>query len=385
MYVSRKIEADILKALHNNPVVALIGARQCGKSTLARHLFGKGNCLYLDLERPSDLQKLEDAEWFLSSQKDKLICMDEIQRKPELFSLLRSLTDEWNKPGAFLVLGSASRDLLKQSSESLAGRIDYRELSPFLWTELKGMYSLERYFSQGGFPRSLLNDDVEASYRWRENFIVTFLERDLLQWKGFTPVTMRRLWQMLAHNNGQTIDYTHLGRSLGVSSVTVKNYVDLLESTFMVKVVLPYVSNMGKRLVKAPKVYISDSGITATLLGLKSFEMMAGHSSFGAIWEQIVLSNLKGLFPGASFYYYRTGNGAEMDFVMRKDNRVWAFECKASLSPSLSKGTYYAIEDIAPEHTFVVAPVKKGWPVKRGINVISLDELEGEMNLPGNM
>jgi hypothetical protein len=385
MYVSRKIEADILKALHNNPVVALIGARQCGKSTLAMHLFGKGNCLYLDLERPSDLQKLEDAEWFLSSQKDKLICMDEIQRKPELFSLLRSLTDEWNKPGAFLVLGSASRDLLKQSSESLAGRIDYRELSPFLWTELKGMYSLERYFSQGGFPRSLLNDDVEASYRWRENFIVTFLERDLLQWKGFTPVTMRRLWQMLAHNNGQTIDYTHLGRSLGVSSVTVKNYVDLLESTFMVKVVLPYVSNMGKRLVKAPKVYISDSGITATLLGLKSFEMMAGHSSFGAIWEQIVLSNLKGLFPGASFYYYRTGNGAEMDFVMRKDNRVWAFECKASLSPSLSKGTYYAIEDIAPEHTFVVAPVKKGWPVKRGINVISLDELEGEMNLPGNM
>jgi len=236
MFLPRKIENAVLAALNSNPIVALIGPRQCGKSTLAKHLLeNNSNSIYLDLERPSDLQKLTDAEWFLISQKGKLICIDEIQRKPELFPLLRSLVDEWNYNGAFLVLGSASRDLLKQSSESLAGRISYKELSPFLWQELDGKYPIENYYAKGGFPRSILNTDSEESYEWRENFISTFLERDLLQWRGFTPVTMRRLWQMLAHNNGQTVDYSTLARSLEVSAVTIKNYIDLLESTFMVE------------------------------------------------------------------------------------------------------------------------------------------------------
>ena len=377
MYIPRKIEDIVLKALANSPVVALVGPRQCGKSTLVKHVLKNyPRNIYLDMERPSDLQKLADAEWFLSSQKGKLICIDEVQHKPELFPLIRSLVDEWNTPGSFLILGSASRDLLKQSSESLAGRISYKKVTPFLWAELEGKYSIEKYFAQGGFPRSLLAKDGDASFEWRENFISTFLERDLLLWRGFTPFTMRRLWQMLAHVNGQTVDYSKLANSLGVSGVTVKNYIDLLESTFMVDVIPSYISNLGKRLVKAPKVYIADSGITAALLGLRNFEEMSGHPSFGAIWEQIVLSNLKGLFPEASFYFYRTSNGAEVDFVMKIKNTVFAIECKSSYAPALSKGNYNAFEDIAPKQVFIVSPIEKGWPMKQGIDVVSLDELE---------
>lgn len=377
MYIPRRIEASILTALANNPVVALIGPRQCGKSTLIKHILENyPNSIYLDIERPSDLQKLDDAEWFLSTQKEKLICIDEVQRKKDLFPLIRSLVDEWNKHSSFLILGSASRDLLQQSSESLAGRIIYKRLTPFLWKELEGKFSVESYLSRGAFPRSLLASNNESSFEWRESFIATFLERDLIQWRGFTPVTMRRLWQMLAHVNGQTVDYTTLAKSLGISSITVKTYIDLLESTFMVEVIPPYVSNLGKRLVKAPKVYVSDSGITAALLGLSSFEEMSGHPSFGAVWEQIVLSNLKGLFPEATFYYYRTSNGAEIDFVMKIRNTIFAIECKSGYSPTISKGNHHAIEDIAPNQVFFVSPIKKGWSMRNGIDLVSLDELE---------
>jgi hypothetical protein len=381
MYIQRYLEPGITKALLNFPITAITGPRQCGKSTLVKHLLNAyPENIYLDLERPSDLQKLEDAEWFLASQKDKLICIDEVQRRPELFPLIRSLVDEWNKPGCFLILGSASRDLLKQSSESLAGRITYKRLTPFLWDELKNDCSVERYFSAGAFPRSLLSKDNEVSFDWRESFIMTFLERDLLQWTGFTPTTMRRLWQMLAHVNGQTVNYSTLASSLGVTSATVKNYIDLLADTYMVEVVPPYISNLGKRLVKAPKVYISDSGITATLLGLRSFEELSGHPAFGSIWEQVVLSNLKGLYPQADFFYYRTTNGAEIDFVMKIHGSVFAIECKASYSPSLSKGNYLAIEDIASIHTFVVTPSRDSWSMKENIDVVSLGELKNKID-----
>jgi predicted AAA+ superfamily ATPase len=381
MYIHRYIEPSVLKSLQNFPVTAVTGPRQCGKSTLVKHLLDAyPKSIYLDLEKPSDLRKLEDAEWFLSSQKDKLICIDEVQRQPELFPLIRSLVDDWNRSGCFLILGSASRDSLKQSSESLAGRISYKRLTPFLWEELENDYPIEKYFSIGAFPRSLLAVDNEISFEWRESFIATFLERDLLQWAGFTPITMRRLWQMLAHVNGQTVNYSTLAISLGVTSTTVKNYIDLLAGTYMVEIVPPYISNLGKRLVKAPKVYISDSGITAVLLGLRSFEELSGHPAFGSIWEQIVLSNLKGLYPDAEFFYYRTTNGAEMDFVMKIRNSIFAIECKASYSPSLSKGNYLAIEDIAPKHTFIVTPSSDGWSMKECIDVVSLNALKSKID-----
>jgi len=376
MYIPRILERDIISALKNNPVTGIIGPRQCGKSTLAKKILEQyDQVIYLDMERPSDIQKLSDAEWFLSSNKEKLFCIDEIQRKPELFPLIRSLVDEWGMNEKFLILGSASRDLLRQSSESLAGRISYISLSPFLWDEIQKTNTIENYILKGGFPRSFLQKSDEISFKWREDFISTFLERDLLQWSGFSTETMRRLWQMLAHTNGQTINYSVLGKSLGVSNVTVRNYIDLLQATFMLHVVTPYISNLGKRLVKSPKVYISDSGLTACLLQLHNFEQLLGSPVIGSIWEQVVLTNLKGHFPSAQFYFYRTSAGAEIDFVMEYKNNVFAIECKSSKSPALTKGAFNAIEDINPSFTYVVAPVETGWQKNEKIRVVSIQEL----------
>ena len=247
--ISRTKQDDVAYSLNNFPVTAILGPRQCGKSTLAKHLISDftdtSEAVYLDLERPSDLQKLEDAEWFLSHQKGKLVCLDEIQRVPELFPVLRSIADENGTNGQFLILGSASLDLIRQSSETLAGRINYLKLTPFLWAEIRSEANLETYMVKGGFPRSLLADD-KLSMQWRESFVTTFLERDLLQFSGFNSVAMRRLWQMLAHSNGQTANYSAIGSSLGVSHTSVKKYIDLLEGTFMVRQVKPYEGNTKK-------------------------------------------------------------------------------------------------------------------------------------------
>ena len=381
MYLPRELEAQLRTAVERFPVVAVTGPRQCGKSTLVRHVFGRDDhVVYLDLERPSDLRKLDDAEWFFSANKDKLICLDEIQRHPELFPLIRSLVDEWNRPGCFVVLGSASRDLLKQSSESLAGRIVYKRLTPFLWDEVREHYSLEDYLSSGGFPRSLLAGDAAGSFEWRESFISTFVERDLALWAGFAPRTMTLLWTMLAHVNGQATDYSRLASSLGVSSVSVKRYIDLLASTYMLEVVLPDVSNLGKRLVKSPRVYVADSGILTALLGLQTFNDLIGHPSYGSVWEQTVLRTIRGAVPDAEVTYYRTSHGAEMDFVVRfvgegGHRHVIAVECKTSSASTLNQGNYNAIDDISPEHTYVVAQVRDRWSMAEGIDVVGLSDL----------
>ena len=376
MYLNRKSEVKLKDLLSKYPVTAIIGPRQCGKSTLAKHLLQTiKESIYLDLERPSDFTKLIDPEFFFNSQNKKLICINEVQRKPGLFQVIRSTIDEWGKNGKFLLLGSASRDLLNKSSETLAGRIAYLTLTPFQWGELTDNISLHTYFSAGGFPKSILAGNENESFEWRENFITTFLERDLRQWAGFSPMSMRRLWQMLAHYNGQTVNYSALGNSLGLSHVTIKHYIDLLQDTFMIYALPPYVSNAGKRLVKAPKVYIADSGITAALLGLLNFEQMAGHPNFGAFWEQITISQLKAVFPDASFFHYRTSNGAEIDVVMKLRDKIIAVECKATMSPTLSKGNYLALDDIQPDIAFVSAMVKEGWDLKKKIKIVSLDEL----------
>lgn len=385
MYFPRKIEANVLSSIAGNPVTAIVGPRQCGKSTLAKHiaeLTGK-EYLFLDLERPSDLRKLEDAEWFLGSQKGKLICLDEIQRKPELFPLLRFLTDQWEGNGHFLVLGSASRDLLRQSSESLAGRISYKRLTPFLYSEIKEEILLTDYLSKGGFPRSILARNDDQSLRWREDFISTFLERDLLLLYGFSPSTMRKLWQMLANLNGQIVNYSLLGSSLGVSHTTVRNYVELLQSTYMLTLLQPFDSGIGKRLVKSPKVYLNDTGISNALLRISDFEQLAGHPSFGLAWETLVINNLAGAFPNLSFYFYRTGHGAEIDIIIENNGKRIAVECKAGLSPKLTSGTFIAINDIQPLATLVVAPVEKGWNMNKGIEVVNLEEaitIIGQLN-----
>lgn len=376
MYYQRLLENEVLRGMENNPVTAILGPRQCGKSTLARHLSSQidRDVIYLDLERPTDLQRIDEAEWFLSKQKGKLICLDEIQRKPEIFPLIRSLVDEWGGNKHFLILGSASKDLIKQSSESLAGRISYKHLTPFLTEELPGTVSLEDYFIRGGFPRSLFASDAVVSNEWREDFITTFLERDLLLWSGISTGTMRKLWQMLAHLNGQILNYSRLGNSLGISNMTVKNYIELLAATFMIRLLPPFVINTGKRLVKSPKVYLSDTGITNTLLGITNFNQLSGHPSIGANWEALVINNLSSTCRGCGIYFYRTGHGAEMDMVIEKGGKIICAECKSSLTPSLVKGAYSAIEDLHPEKTLVVAPVKQGWQMKKGIEVVSITE-----------
>jgi predicted AAA+ superfamily ATPase len=282
--------------------------------------------------------------------------------------------DEWQRPGCFLILGSASRELLKQSSESLAGRISYNRLTPFLLNELPGC-AIEDYLICGGFPRSILADSSKHSYTWREDFIAAFLERDLLQWSGFTPTTMRRLWKMLAHLNGQTANFARLGSALNISAVLARHYIDLLTSTYMTDLVEPYFSNLKKRLIKAPKIYIADSGLTNALLEIRSYADLTGHPSIGAAWESVVLANLRGWYPAAEIFYYRTSAGAEIDFILKLAGKVIALECKVSSETSLSKGNYFALEDILPDRAFVVTPSGSSWPLRKNIEVVSLKEL----------
>jgi predicted AAA+ superfamily ATPase len=374
-FIKRHLTNEVKESLKHFPVVAITGPRQSGKSTLVRYLLGNKKLIYLDLERMSDLRKLDEAEWFLQSQKEKTICLDEVQRKPDIFQLIRSLVDEWRKNGSFLILGSASRDLLRQSSESLAGRISYKRLTPFLWSEVKNMRSIEHFLFRGGFPGSFLAKNDLISIEWKENFISTFIERDLMQWTGSSPVAVHRLWQMLAHMNGQTVNMSALGNSLGISNTTVKNYIDILQTAYMIDIVPPHLANTGKRIIKAPKVYINDPGIVTGLLGLKGFDQLAGHPVFGSLWEGVVLTNLKGHFPGSEIRFYRTNHGSEIDFLVFSPNSLFAVECKASKAPVLSRGTYSAIDDLKPKYTFIVSPVKEDYIIKNDIEVVSLEGL----------
>ncbi len=375
MYYKRNIEPKIKKSISNFPVTAILGPRQCGKSTMAKQILKNyKNSLYLDLEKPSDLNKLDNPEWFFSSNKTSLICIDEIQRKPELFPIIRSLVDEWGEKGQFLVLGSASQDLIKQSSETLAGRISYHRLTPFVYSEISEYYSIQDYIIRGGFPGSLLSKHKEVSEEWLENFVTTFIERDILQWSGVMPSALRRLWQMLAQNNGQVINYSMLGNSLNVSHQTIKNYIDLLNGTFMLDVLSPYHSNLNKRIIKKPEIYINDSGLICAFAGIKTFNQLAGHILLGSVWESLVLQNLKAYFPNIGFYFYRTSHGAEIDFVLEYAGKTLAVECKASLSPKLSKGNFISQKDIDSEKLLVIIPTKKGYEKNENTTIASISE-----------
>lgn len=281
--------------------------------------------------------------------------------------------------GHFLVLGSASRDLMRQSSETLAGRIRYERLTPFLVDELENA-DWSRCLVRGGFPRAYLAPDDDSTHEWLESFIQTFLERDLSFWRDFVPETMRRLWRMLAHENAQMVNYSRLASSLGVSDMTVRRYIDLLKETFMVDIVPPFVSNLGKRLVKTPKVYLADTGITCALLGAGSFDEIYSHPAFGGCWKQLVLANIRGLHPDADVSFYRTADGTEIDFVLAKGQRTIALECKASTAPSVGKGTYNALDAIRPDAAYVVAPVDSAYPLNDRITAIPLAGLKDVFN-----
>jgi predicted AAA+ superfamily ATPase len=378
--LNRRLYPIIEHALEQFPAVALLGPRQAGKTTLARTITaGRAGSLYLDLERPSDLAKLADPELFLSRHADHLVVLDEIQRRPELFSILRALIDDNRRPGRFLLLGSASPQLLKQASESLAGRISFHELSPFDVSEVQPTFAeLPSFWLRGGYPLSWLAKSDEDSAAWRESFIVTHLERDIPAFGIRVPgTTLRRFWQMLAHLHGQMWNASRLASGFGVSAPTVQHYLDILEATYMVRRLPPLHANLSKRLVKSPKIYLRDSGLLHALLGLRSLEDLAGHPVVGASWEGWVLEQIAQLLPSPwQLSFYRTAAGAEVDVVAERGNKKIGFEIKFSSAPTLSRGFWSAMDDLGLEQVYVIAPVETGYPLGQNVEVVPAVDLK---------
>lgn len=381
-YIARNITETVHSYLNNFPAVAILGPRQCGKSTLAKHITeGNKQSIYLDLEKNSDRIKLSDPELFFNINAGKLICLDEIQRMPEIFSSMQSIIDENKRSGQFILLGSASRDLIRQSSETLAGRIVYLHLTPFTFEELikKGngdIVSISQYIVRGGFPRSYLAGDLEMSMIWRQSFIETFLQRDLPQ-MGFNipPETALRLWQMCAHSHGQILNSSAFANSLGYNHQTIKKYLDVLQGTFMLRLLPPLYTNLKKRLIKSPKIYVRDTGILMALLNLKTIDDLMGNPVFGAAWESMVIENVLNKYYDWDHGFYRTSHGAEIDLVLQKAGQRIAIECKASGTPKLSRGFYSAMEDLEIDRAYIIAPIDgPSFPLKENIIVSSLGE-----------
>ena len=386
--IPRFLSARVEDYMRLFPAVALLGPRQVGKTTLARAISqtsggprGQGSRktgLYLDLENPADQERLADARGYLGAQRNRLVVLDEIHRAPRLFQVLRGIIDErireGETAGQFLLLGSASMDLLRQSGESLAGRIGYLELSPLDVRELNEREQT-RLWSRGGFPRSFLAPDDAASALWRENFIHTYLERDIPALGPRVPSqTLRRFWTMLAHAQSSLWNAAAFARSLAVDGKTVARYVDLLADLLLVRRLPPFHANVRKRLVKSPKVYVRDSGIVHTLLRLDDAEDVLGHPIAGASWEGFVVETLLRAAPErtrASFY--RTATGVEIDLVLElPGNRIWAVEIKRGLAPAVSRGFRVALADVAPERAFLVHGGEDRYPKGEGVEAIGL-------------
>ncbi len=379
--IPRILQATLTARLRQFPAVALIGPRQVGKTTLARRLAETADSVYFDLEDPVDAAKLDDAGAYLRALRRRLVVLDEVQRAPGLFQLLRVLVDEGIRAGAaagqFLLLGSAAPDLLRQSGESLAGRIAYLELSPLDVRET-GPDLATRLWVRGGFPPSFLAEDDARSADWREQFIRAYLERDVPQLGPRVPAeTLRRLWTMLAHGQGGLLNLAELARSLAVDGKTVARYVDLLADLFLVRRLPPLHANVRKRLVKSPKIYVRDSGLVHTLLRLDDEDGVLGHPVAGASWEGFVVETLVRAAPDrtrASFY--RTATGVEVDLILDlPGNRRWAIEIKRSSAPKVEKGLRIAREDLQPDRTFLVHSGEACYPMGGGIEAIGLTAL----------
>ena len=367
MLIQRHIEKTIQKSLEQFPAVALLGPRQIGKTTLAKAVATKLTekaSLYIDLELPSDRARLSDPELYLRGEAGKLIILDEIQRLPEIFATLRALIDErrakGEHAGQFLLLGSASLDLIRQSSETLAGRIAYSELTGFTIQEIEGAVQggeggTEQLWLRGGFPDSFLAPDDTASFAWREAFIRTYLERDIPSLGPRIPAeTMRRFWGMLAHNQAALLNASRMAAGLGVSGQTIMRYLDLLVDLLIARALRPYSGNAGKRLVKSPKTYLRDSGLVHALLGLPSRDALLSHPVSGGSWEGFIIEQILASVPGFQPSFYRSAAGAEIDLVLERGDSRIAIEIKRTSAPSVSQGFRFACEDIAATHRMVV-------------------------------
>lgn len=373
--IKRKQSQTLAKYLASFPVVALLGPRQCGKSTLAKEFIKDDpEWEYLDLERPSDLLKISDVELYFNSIGTKRVCIDEVQLRPDLFSVLRSIIDADRREGRVLLLGSASPQLLQQGSESLAGRISFLELTPFTLSEIRKTVSYKIHWIQGGFPQSTLSADSKISLIWREDFIRTFVERDILP-RGvrIDASQVTRFFTMCAHMQGQMFNISKLCESVGLSRQTVTSLLNTFEQTFLLRRVVTFESNLKKRMVKVPKIFVRDSGLLHALLGIETFSELLGNPIFGNSWEGYALENVISENPQWKYFFYRTSNGAEVDLVLVKGTRKIAVEFKASMAPKTSKGFWSALEDIQPESTWIIVPEGDQYVIKEGVTVIPLE------------
>lgn len=381
--IHRQIHTLLNERLAFYPGMVLQGPRQVGKTTLARAIAAQHpEALVLDLERPADRAQLAEPELFLAQHRHRLVVMDEVQMLPDVFAHLRPEMDAHRRPGRFLLLGSASGALLRQRSESLAGRVGYLELTPLLASEVTAtphdLGALQHLWLRGGFPLAHLAPSERLAYAWRQDFIQTFLQRDLPQMGVSVGAdVLHRFWRMLAHLQGQLFNASQLGQSLGgVSHVTTARYLDLLVDTLLVRRLEPHLPNVGKRLIKSPKTYIRDSGLLHALLHITSLHDLQGHPIVGASWEGFVLEQVAAHLPeGAQLGFYRTAAGAEMDVVVQAGSRSVAIEVKFSSAPKVTKGFWLARDDLKPTHTVVVAPVERRFPLKDGVEVVPVSAL----------
>jgi len=366
------LERQIRTAIRSNPVTALIGPRQCGKTTLARQIDGAAE--FFDLEDPVSLRRLEEPMSALSALKG-LVVIDEVQRRPELFPVLRVLADRRPSPARFLILGSASPELLRQSSETLAGRIAFIEMGGFDLEET-GADALRKLWWRGGFPRSFLARTDRESLAWRENFIRTFLERDIREFDVQVPApVLRRIWMMLAHYHAQIWNASEIARSLGASHTTVKRHLDVLTDALMVRQLAPWFENEGKRQVKSPKVYIRDSGLVHSLLGLDSFRALEGHPKLGASWEGLVVEETARLAGDRNIYFWATQAGAELDLLVHSPRGRIGIEIKYGDAPGATKSMRTALADLKLRALYVIYPGNEKYDVDSNIHVAPLSAL----------
>ncbi|NLH18198.1 MAG: ATP-binding protein [Phycisphaerae bacterium] len=383
MNIHRRIQSRILQSLTSFPVVAILGARQVGKTTLAKSIAGQfsGRTVYLDLELDGDLHKLDQPQLYLEQHCDSLIILDEIHRKPELFPLIRALVDQDRRTGRFLVLGSASPDLLRQSSESLAGRIYYHELSPFSISEVGNRPDpINDLWLRGGFPDSFLATTPEVSIAWRETFVSTFLQRDMPSFGIRIPATtLKRFWTMLAHCHGQIWNAGKIAAGLGVSDKSVRHYLDILQDTFMVRQLQPYYANTKKRMIKSPKVYLRDSGILHFLLKVYDMEDLYAHPIIGPSWEGWCIEQIGANLPAAAeMSFYRSNAGAEIDLLIHRSaaKPIIAVEFKRSLDCRLTRSFRNAFADIQPAIGFIVYPGTDSFPLDTNIRTLPVHQLD---------
>ena len=371
-----RIEDSILRGLKESPGVALLGPRQCGKTTLAREVALQQGAKIFDLEDPADAAALENPKLAIQSLRG-LVVLDEVQRRPELFPILRVLMDRPGSPAKFLLLGSASPFLVKGVTESLAGRVSFIDLQGFSLDEV-GVVHQATLWQRGGFPRSFLSQNEAASYDWRRDFIRTFVEKDFATLGfGSTPSSLGRLWQMAAHYHGQALNASEIGRSLGESYKTVQRHLELLEGAFMIRLLRPWGENMGKRLIRSPKIYIRDSGLLHGLLGIERHDLLLGHPKLGASWEGFALEQILMKFPKTDAWYWGTQGGAELDLLLMRGGKRWGFEFKCTDAPSSSKSMHSAIESLGLEHLWVIYPGDRQYPMTNRITALPLKQIGG--------